>query len=104
MQKKISSQEIKNYLRGGVRVSNNSLVIIYHKKQERKSVAVIISKKKIKNAVKRNYVRRVIRSLAQSEKELKGIFIFIYKSKETKNERIQKVIQDAIKTLKDKLV
>ena len=77
---RLTAREFDQYFKSGRRVHSPAFTLIYHYAEGEYKVAMVVPKKVVKTAVKRNLLRRrLLHILRPIIAEHQGIFIFIAK-------------------------
>lgn len=108
MKDSISSEEVVLLLKSGKRFVFNNYVFVYKlTNKEVNRFAVVISKKSIKRANKRNYVKRVVRCLLKEVEfgldKNKLDLIILYRNKELEKNKLKESLREAIKNFSKKI-
>ena len=100
MKNSLKSFEVKELLKKGKRIVGGDFVLVHKNlNKEGKNSAIIISKKNIRKANKRNYTRRVIRNLLKQNNIPFSKFILMYTGKDYEFKNIKKKLQTLISNL-----
>ena len=100
MKNSLKSFEVKELLKKGKRIVSEDFVLVHKNlNKEGKNSAIIISKKNIRKASKRNYTRRVIRNLLKQNNIPFSKFILMYTGKDYEFKNIKKKLQTLISNL-----
>ena len=97
MKHSLNAKQVISLLRSGKRVSKDGITVIFSPKKKESSFSAVVSKRNIRSAVKRNYVKRVLREIIQTLLSRTGEnynVVVLYQQKEKDFNSIEKTMTD----------